>query len=281
MSKTFSNLMITAAISAALALGAAAQDHIVVPLSHPSQPAMLKVGFVNGSITVHAYEGKDIVIDTSNDGSSSRRHERERQPSEDVAGMHKLTTAPGISAEEDNNVVTIRSSMFNGGDANITVQVPVHTSLNLHTVNGGSIQVQGVDGDINVDNTNGSVTLDHVAGSVVAHALNGRVMATITRLDATKPSSFSSLNGNLDITLPADAKANVRMKSDNGDIFVDDGFNFQVTRGNVGGTDQGQRDSNGMYRVKIDRNISGTLNGGGPDLRIENFNGNIYLRKAH
>ncbi|HEY7855560.1 MAG TPA: DUF4097 family beta strand repeat-containing protein [Terriglobales bacterium] len=281
MSTTFRNLMITAAVATTLALGAAAQDHIVVPLSHPSQPATLKVGFVNGSITVRAYDGKDVVIDTTSNGDSISRRHREPPPSEDTNGMHKLTTSPGISAEEENNVVTIRSSMFNGQDSNVTVQVPAHTSLSLHTVNGGKIQVEGVDGDINVDNTNGSVTLDHVSGSVVAHALNGRVTATITRLDSSKPSSFSSLNGNLDITLPADAKANVRMKTDNGDIYVDDGFNFQVTRGNVGGTDQGQRDSNGMFKVKVDRNVYGTLNGGGPDLRIENFNGNIYLRKAH
>ncbi|HXE31581.1 MAG TPA: hypothetical protein VN515_07255 [Terriglobales bacterium] len=257
-------------------------DHVVVPLSHPSQPATLKVSILNGSITVKAYSGKDVVIDTSASESDSRHPRRERPAPPEAAGMHKLTSGNGLTAEEDDNTVTVHTSIFNGG-SDLVIQVPENTSLNLHTVNGGFINVTGVTGDINVEDINGTITLNQVGGSIVAHGLNGKVTATVTRLDPSKPSSFSSLNGNIDVTLPADVKANVRMKTDQGDIYMDDGFNFQTSRtapADSGGNN-GQRDSNGMYRVKVDRTIYGTLNGGGPELRFENFNGNIYLRRAH
>ncbi|MGH7001050.1 MAG: hypothetical protein ACREEA_06035, partial [Stellaceae bacterium] len=95
----------------------------------------------------------------------------------------------------------------------------------------------------------------------------------------SKPSSFSSLNGTIDVTLPADVKADLKMKTSQGDIYMDDGFNFQATRAPAGSS-PGERNGQGMYVVRVDRNIYGALNGGGPVIRIENYNGNIYVRKA-
>lgn len=282
-------MIAAAGLSIALAAPAAAQqaaqtssssaDHVVVPLSHPSQPATLKVSTLNGSITVKAYSGQDVVIDTSGGSDNDRRRrDRERNPPDEAAGMHRLNTNSGFTAEEDNNVVTVRTSVMGGGN-NLVIQVPARTSVSLHCVNGSLIDVEGITGDISADATNGNITLDHDGGSIVASAMNGRILATVTQLDPSKPSSFSSLNGTIDVTLPADVKANLRMKTSQGDIYMDDGFNFQTTR-TPAGTNQGQRNDQGMYVVKIDRTIYGTLNGGGPELRVENFNGNIYIRKA-
>lgn len=278
MTKHLLSIGFVAMLAATLGFAQSA-DHIVVPLSHPSQPATLKVSLINGSITVHAYAGKDVIVDSTSDGES-RRGRRERNPPAEAQGMHRLTMNPGLTAEEDNNVVSVHSSVFNGGGSDLVIQVPEKSSLNLHTINGGNIEVDGVQGDINVEDINGSITLSQVAGSIVAHGLNGKVTATVTQLDPSKPSSFSSLNGTIDVTLPAAVRANVRMKTDQGDIYMDDGFNFQATHGGGAGNAQGQREADGMYKVKIDRTIYGTLNGGGPEIRFENFNGNIYLRKG-
>lgn len=279
MTKSIVSIGIGVMLAASLAL-AQSPDRIVVPLSHPSQPVTLKVAVLNGSITVQGYSGKDVIVSSSRDGGS--RHQRTPPP--EAQGMHRLDSNLGLTAEEDNNVVTVHSSVFNGGGGNISVQVPANASLSLHTVSGGDIEVTGVQGDINVEDINGRITLNQVGGSIVAHGLNGRITATVTHLDASKPSSFSSLNGRIDVTLPADVRADVSMKTDQGDIYMDDGFNFHPTSapssGNGSGDSSGQRDGNGMYKVKIDRTIYGTLNGGGPVIRFENFNGNIYLRKA-
>lgn len=262
------------------ALAACAQANgntITIPLSHPTQPATVKVSTLQGTITVTAASNVSGVVLESTGGEQWNRH---RNPPAEAQGMHLLNQNPGLSASEDNNVVTVSTSAFGGG--NLNIQVPVHTSLSLHSVNGERIVVTGVQGDINVQDTNGNITLNNVGGSIIAHGLNGRVVATIVSLDPSKPSSFSSLNGTIDVTLPATVRANLRLHTDQGDIYMDDGFNFQPTRSpSDNSSPASTRESNGMYKVRVDRTVYGTLNGGGPELRFENFNGNIYIRKAH
>ena len=58
------------------------------------------------------------------------------------------------------------------------------------------------------------------------HALNGKVLVTLDKVTADKPMSFSSLNGDIDVTLPADMKARVKLKTDNGEVYSD--FDIKV-----------------------------------------------------
>src|SRR5260370_7724316 len=103
----------------------------------------------------------------------------------------------------------------------LNICVPVHTSLKLRAINDGDVVVTGVDGEIDVDDINGAVDLKDVSGSVVAHALNGHVRANFVRVTPQKAMAFSSLNGDIDVTFPADLKANVSIRSDRGDVFSD------------------------------------------------------------
>lgn len=271
------SLVISVAMAGLLAgtliLPAAAQSNrVVVPLSHPSQPAIVRATTMNGSITVRAYDGGQVIIETSGGSHAMRRLPPEAQ------GMHRLDTNSGINATEDNNVVTISTSMLDGGSGNLLIQVPVHTSLRLHSMNGDRMEVDGVSGDISAEDTNGNIELNHVSGSIVASAMNGKITAVIAQLDSQKPSSFSSMNGTIDITLPANVHANLRLKTSMGQIYMDNGFQFQQT---PSPQPEGERGSNGMYRVRVDHTITGTLNGGGPDIRVQNFNGSIYIHKGN
>ena len=38
--------------------------------------------------------------------------------------------------------------------------------------------------------------------------------------------------------------------------------------------------SHGKYRVQFDKAMFGLINGGGPEMQLTTFNGNIYIRKA-
>ncbi len=268
--------------AAALALGAAAapaaaqtqaagSDRVVVPLSHPSQPARVNVAMVFGSITVRAYNGQSVVI-TTRGGHGD--HRRPLPP--EAQGMRRLTLNPAITADEDDNTVNVHMSLFDGG-GNVTLEVPADTSLKLHTVNGGEISVTGVHGDLNVSDLNGAIYLNHVSGSILANALNGRITATVDALDPNKPSSFSSMNGTIDVTLPPATRANLRLRTDHGDIYIDNGFNFQVRNTRASTSERGR---NGMFRVRINRTIEGALNGGGTEVRFTDFNGSIYVRKG-
>ena len=179
--------------------------------------------------------------------------------------------------EEESNEVNINTESYNRA-IDMTVSVPVHTALKLRAVNDGDIVVTGVDGDLDVDDVNGSVTLNNISGSAVAHALNGHLYATFTKVDPQKAMAFSSLNGDIDVTFPADLKANVSIRSDQGDVFSDFDVQLQATAAQPVVEDS--RGHGGKYRVKIDKTVRGTINGGGPEIQFRNFQGQIYIRKA-
>jgi DUF4097 and DUF4098 domain-containing protein YvlB len=138
--------------------------------------------------------------------------------------------------------------------------------------------VSDVEGEFDINNVNGAVTLNHVSGSAVAHALNGRVQATFTRVDPQKSMAFSSLNGDIDVTFPPDVKANLSLRTDNGEIYSDFDIQLQATAPHQIVEDD--RGKGGKYRVRIDKTLHAALNGGGPEIQFKNFNGNIYIRKA-
>ncbi len=262
---------------AIFALGAGAglvqaQEPTKVPLRNPGQPVKLRVHLLRGSITVKGYDGKEVLVESKGRSARERDKDRGRDRSD---GMRRIdNTSGGLEITEDNNVVTIGGSVFRASD--VIVTVPFATSLNLATVNGGDIVVDRVSGEADVDNTNGNVTITNMSGSVVAHALNGKLMVTFDRITPGKAMSFSTLNGSIDVTLPPDTKANLKMKADNGDIYTD--FDLQLNPTGPPVVQDG-RDQGGKYRVRIDRSMRGAINGGGPEMTFTTLNGRIYIRK--
>jgi DUF4097 and DUF4098 domain-containing protein YvlB len=249
-------------------------DRITVPFSDPSRPHTLKVQLINGGITVKGYDGKDAIIETH--GGHGSEHER-RQVPRGAEGMKRIdNTALGLTAEEEDNVLTI--GMSPSRESDVVIQVPVNTSLKLSCVNGGDIVVDRISGEIEANNTNGGVTLTNVSGSVIAHALNRNVVVKLNKITPDKSMSFSSLNGDVDVTFPADTKARVKLKTDNGDIYTD--FDVKLDASAQRPVVEDGRPNRGKYRVRIDHAINGTINGGGPEFQFQTFNGNVYIRKA-
>jgi DUF4097 and DUF4098 domain-containing protein YvlB len=244
-------------------------DRVSVNLSDPARPAFVKASSVNGSITVKAYEGKEVIVE------ARQRNEESERPSGGPKRLNISTT--GLTVEEENNEVRISTESY-ARTIDLTISVPVHASVKLRAVNDGDIVVTGVDGELDVDDINGAVTLNNVSGSAVAHALNGHVHATFVKVNPQKPMAFSSLNGDIDVTFPADVKANVSIRSDRGDVFSD--FDVQLQASAPKQEVEDGRGKGGKYRVKIDKTVHGMINGGGPEFQFTNFQGQIYIRKA-
>jgi hypothetical protein len=101
---------------------------------------------------------------------------------------------------------------------------------------------------------------------------------TFNRINPAKPMAFSSLNGDIDVTFPADLKANLVISSDRGEVYSD--FEVALAARAPQQTAEDTRGQGGRFKVKIDKTIHGTINGGGQEIQFHNFNGNIYIRKA-
>jgi DUF4097 and DUF4098 domain-containing protein YvlB len=259
-----------------------AQDNnekVTVPLHDPSRPARLRANLMNGGITVRGADVKDITVEAVSRGDGESRHRRSRRDSMSTSteGMKRLDLpGGGLDVTEDNNQVNIKNAAWNQS-SDLVITVPRRTSLQLKCMNGGDINVENVEGEIDANNLNGKVTLRNVSGSVLAHSLNGTVSATLDRVDPSKPMSFSTMNGDIDVTLPPAVKANVLMKTDNGEIYSD--FEVKLTPGSNLSPNAAGRQPDGTYHVKFDHALRGSIDGGGAEYQFTSFNGQIYIRK--
>ena len=255
---------------------AQAGNAVPVPLSDPSRPATVHIEMLNGAMTIRGENRKDVLVTPSENqapGSNVRPRpgRRNNEPDPSAAGLKLLTQRGGFEITESDNVVSIETGL-RGGD--IEVRVPTRTNLRLEATNGSGITVENVEGDIEAEHTNGHIRLTNVSGSVVTETTNGNVVVVLTRLTGEKAMSFVSFNGNVDVTLPASAKANVRMRSDNGDVFS--AFDFEAR---TAPPSPPRRDGR-RFQIEVNRAILGSINGGGPEFELRTYNGNVYLRRA-
>ena len=277
-------LVILALAAASLWSQNASSDRVVVPFSDPAKPGLVKAHLINGGIVVKGYEGKEVIVEAKprghviGDEKGKMEDEGEDEKPDKHAGMMRLKAGGGgLEVEESKNVMAIRVPAWKA-DIDLTIQVPMNTTLELHAVNNGGVKVENVSGDIEVANVNGGITLSHISGSAVVQTVNGDVTAIFSRLDGKKPLSLITLNGDVDITLPATAKVDLKMKIDNqGEIYSD----FELALQNKSEkTVEDKRGRGGRYQVKIDKTVFGSINGGGQEITLKTFNGDILLRKA-
>lgn len=249
-----------------------------VAFSDPSRPGTVQVNLFAGSVTVKGSNRRNVVVRVTHRGRESA-FERDADPP--PPGMRRLTPSRrgALAVEEQNNRVTVRSASIMLS-MDIELEVPARSNLTLRVVNGGSIEVEGVDGDLEVNNVNGPIKLTGVAGSAVADAVNGQVFVTMTRVTADKVMAFSSLNGSVDVTLPRATRANLELRSNSGDVFTD--FDVQQTDPPAPPAKSTQR--NAPRRVVRqgpgNSTIYGSINGGGPKVEARSFNGNVFIRRG-
>ena len=245
-------------------------DRVTVPLSDPSRPALIDVSLVQGSITVRGSNRKDVLVTARPEADRpSRRYDA------DASGLRRIPQAAGFRISAESNRLKISSDSHNRS-ITFEIEAPARTNLKLRTVNGGEIVVENIDGELDLSNVNGGITLNGVAGSVHAGTTNGSVRASLTRVATDRQMAFTSLNGAIDVTLPPSTKANLRMRSDNGEVYSD----FEVQLASSAPVVQESRGSNGRYRLNRNRSIVGSINGGGPEFELRTFNSNVYVRKG-
>jgi hypothetical protein len=271
----------------ALAAGDDAQ-RLTVPLSSPSKPASLDVGLVLGSIRVTPGSAGEVVIEaqrSSDDddedcfdcgpvsGKAKDKSAKEGKTLE--GGLRKITTASiDLSAEEDDNHVTVRSSGI-PRNLRLKIQVPAESSLRLSTVSSGVIDVEGITGELELHNTNGPIRARGVRGPVTANTVNGDVeVAFSPGATIGGAMAFSTLNGDVDLTLPAGINVNLRLRTEQGDIYSD--FDVELTSSPAKVESDGTR----KYRLTVAKELVGKIGAGGPELFLKSFNGDIVLRQA-
>jgi hypothetical protein len=247
-----------------------APESVIVPLSEAGRPALVRVDLVEGTIVVKGADRRDVLVTIR-----ARNETPPRRVPREATNLRRLTPPPGVAVSEQRNEVAIEMESPNR-PADLEILVPLRTHLRLNTVNDGDITVEGVEGELELESVNGSIVINQGGGSIVATTVNGHVTATLTRLNGQRAMAFSSLSGKVDVTFPASLRANLKLRSDNGEVYTD--FVLQLRPGTP--AVQPARGSRGRLRIEVNRALYGEVNGGGPEIELRSFNGDVFVRKA-
>jgi DUF4097 and DUF4098 domain-containing protein YvlB len=108
---------------------------------------------------------------------------------------------------------------------------------------------------------NGGIVVT-TTGLARAQTVNGSITVAMGRADWPDADGleFKTVNGSIDVSAPASMSTRVEAKTLNGEITTD----FPIT---VQGTFSRRR-------------LSGTIGGGGRELRLETVNGSVQIRRA-
>ncbi|MFD1145099.1 DUF4097 family beta strand repeat-containing protein [Larkinella insperata] len=216
-----------------------------------------------GDYKFEGYDGDEVSIRASSGLEA---------PPERAKGLKPL-----YYSAVDNSGIGLAVTPENGGlkiekatrkDIGYTIRIPRKVSLLVRQVNwrNGSVTISNMDGDLEVRTTNSPITLKNVTGPVVANTTNGEVNIVFTNLSQEKPTSITTISGAVDVTLPANAKTTMKLRSINGEMYTDFDLGLKSAK-------------EGLSKVGGGNNVEGTTNGGGVEMQLNTISSNIYIRK--
>lgn len=212
--------------------------------------ASVEIVNVNGSISVEAVDGSTLdvkAVMTARGGT-----EEDAKKVLNQVEMAEEAGASGVRLQARYP----RELGRRGIEVTYTIRAPRSARLSLENVN-GHVNVSGLFAGLKAETTNGSVHGEGLGNTVVATTTNGEVKIRMASMGGDGV-ALETTNGTIDLKLPSDAKATLSARCVNGGIRVSD-LPFEKSG-------EGSR-----------RKLDGTINGGGPAVRLETVNGSIRV----
>ena len=160
-----------------------------------------------------------------------------------------------------------RLSGLAGHEIEWTIKVPAGVVVDLRTVNGG-VRINGLSGEVHAKTTNGGVKGNNVSASILeASSVNGGIEFEFSgALAADASVDLETVNGGVEVSLPASSKVTISARAVNGGVRVDD---LDVQR------------SEEATSFDSKRRLEGTLNGGGAKVTISTTNGGVRISRTN
>jgi DUF4097 and DUF4098 domain-containing protein YvlB len=262
-------LLITVAMALLLACTAIAQNSAETanPFHWSGTVAAgktLAIKNVSGDVTVDAASGSQVEVTASKHGNEANRVRIQVVPSsEGVAICAIFPSGDGGAASTCEPGTQWNVHRNGGGDhtrVDFTVHIPRDVRLLVRDVNGG-VKATGLGEVADLTTVNGSVD---VSTEQWAHlsTVNGSVNGRFGRADWSEPLNISTVNGDITLDVPAGFTADVDFHTVNGSLETDLPLTIQSSSGHYG-----------------PKHITGTIGGGGRELRLHTVNGSVNLHK--
>ena len=151
-----------------------------------------------------------------------------------------------------------RRDRHNDVQVDFTVKLPRGVKVDASTVNGG-VEVRDATADVEARTVNGQVSASTSTGPINASTVNGEIRARMNAVGRAGDMSFTTVNGSVNVEMPAQFNADVELETLNGSVRTD----YPMT-----------------LTGRIDpRRLRATIGEGGPRIRMKTVNGSVTLRK--
>jgi DUF4097 and DUF4098 domain-containing protein YvlB len=241
---TLFSLSLMAIVFAVSAEAQVTQDfHRTVPLSSTGRVSLENI---NGNVTVTGWDRNEVQIDAVKKARDQQKLDEAR-----------------IEVDANSDSVEIKTKYpeghTNNNPATVTYELHVPRLAHLDHINlvNGSLEVSQVNGEIDANLVNGKTDLHELSGRLNISAINGTITANFRTLENVKDIRLKSVNGAINLGLPASPNAEVSASTVNGGIYTD--FPLQVKGKFMG------------------HHLDGTLGSGGTRIELSNVNGSVRI----
>jgi hypothetical protein len=189
-----------------------------------------RVVIASGStnLTIEGVSGTEVILESDR---SNNEFPPEAEGLKIVSVGSVDNTGMGANVEIEGNTMKIKipKSKYYG---NFTLKIPKELSITVHE-NGNSYgkwQITGMKGEVEAETSFSTLNINGVSGPIVARGGYGKIYVVYDQLNQSKPNSIYA-SGAVDITLPADTKANLKLHARNAEVFTD--FDIQPLKEDV------------------------------------------------
>jgi len=227
-----------------------------------SKDKQVIINMANSGVQVIGHNSDEVIIETNTFNSPPAR-------ADGLKSLYSLedNTGMGLSVEKENNTLKITKASRAGSQ--YTIKVPKNASVVYRETSwtGSDFNLKDVAGEVEIKLNNASANLINVSGPVVVNSTNGKINIKFSSLNQAKPSAISTINGSIELTLPATTKANFKLRSMQGEIYSDFDMNLKKeTKGDI-------------PMIGGGNTIEGKTNGGGVEMSVYTINSEIFIRK--
>jgi len=253
--------------SATLATAQNAPQMIDIPLSRPGETVNLEISIVSARIEVIGEDREDASFEVSVE-------EGTRNIVTPTGTQSLKTGAYSVEVEEQDNHISVDTD-WRANKVKILARIPRNANLELETVNDGEIIVSNISGKLVLDNVNGPITATNINGSVIAESVNESITVSFSGINTDEAMSFSSINGDLNIGLPAKTGAELHIDSAEGEIISDFEVEVRPSKPVIS-----RENSRHGVEVSVESVIIASINGGGTVIKLKTLNGDINITKS-
>ncbi len=253
-----------------------------------SESSTIEIAISLDNITIVGGTGNEIIIESIGENKSKNvlppvpdvpKIDENKEMPDRAKGLKQINpsgkdnSGVGVYIEKQNNFARLSQSPNLLSDHyKITIPNKVKLNINdMHPYAGMSkfnYLISNLENEITVTSINSNFKIENIKGPLVLNATNGSAEVKYSEVKTSKPISIVTVNGYVDLTLPASLKADMQLQSMNGEAYTD----FDIKE------ESSAPDMNlpGMNMFIMEGKING---GGSLKINIHSINGDIYLRK--